>query len=70
MKKWENPELTILGVEKTEMETFGQGNGGGNGFTPPDCFCHEVGNGHNHGAPGQGKWCPCCNRDISLPEPS
>ena len=72
MKKWENPELMILGVENTEMDTFGSGSGNGNDDgRPADCFCEEfqfgtgdvsdiaAGNkGHDHGA-----WvgrCPCC----------
>lgn len=74
MKKWENPELTILGVEETEVEIFGQGPGLGNGETPSDCFCHEVGNGHNHGADGWKDRCKCCQRDSKpdnpLPNPS
>lgn len=66
MKKWRNPELIILGIEKTEMETFKPGTGGGgNGHAPDDCFCRDSsGNGHDHGAPGQSKWCECCQRDY------
>lgn len=74
MKKWENPELMILGVENTKtMDTFGSGSGNGNDDgRPAGCFCEEFqfgtsgdsnngGNkGHDHGAKGWVGRCPCC----------
>ncbi|EGT3617183.1 hypothetical protein FHH43_13305 [Clostridium perfringens] len=69
MKKWENPELMILGAEKTEnIDELGNGNGNGNN-RPEGCFCDVVGNGHRHGAEGQTKWCPCCGGG-NKPNPS
>lgn len=61
MKKWENPELMILGVENTEnIEDLGIGNQ----ERPVWCRCEESGLGnHPHGTPGlinNGK-CPCCS---------
>lgn len=68
MKKWEKPELMILGVENTKTDLFGSNNN-----RPDWCFCKEfqdslvhphAGNGvkyHNHGA--WKKDCPCCQRE-------
>lgn len=67
MKRWENPELMILGVENTKTDLFGSGDGNGNDHGRPAwCYCEDFqfnpidsGNkGHDHGS-----WkdvCPCC----------
>ena len=58
MKKWENPELMILGVENTKEEGLVP-------VAPPwqDCDCYLSGDNHTHqdkypGHPG----CPCCGQ--------
>lgn len=67
MKKWEKPELIILGVEETKTDLFGSDN-----HRPPGCYCQQYQEsikpkdsdnfaypGHTHGA-----WkgnCPCCD---------
>lgn len=60
MKKWRNPELMVLGAEKTEsIEDLGIGNQ----ERPIWCQCEALGPGkHPHGTPGQenGNKCPCC----------
>ncbi|MDZ5254391.1 hypothetical protein [Clostridium sp. LIBA-8841] len=69
MKKWENPELMILGVENTKEEDLIP-------LAPPDqnCDCINYGNGnpgagngnsgHTHGT--QPQFCPCCANNPSL----
>lgn len=63
MKRWENPELMILGVENTKSDPLVP-------LAPPDqnCDCYLSGNNHRHGAPGQVD-CPCCGSG-NRPNPS
>lgn len=67
MKKWENPELMILGVENTKTDFFGSDNSNGNdNGRPDDCFCSSI-NGHDHGAWADKGKCACCDRTDTKP---
>lgn len=67
MKKWEEPKIINLGVEKTQTDDEST-------FAPPwqDCDCINEGNGwpdagegnsgHKHGT--QPDKCDCCKNDL------
>lgn len=67
MKRWEEPKIINLGVEKTEVDD-------GSVLAPPwqNCGCVDHGNGnpdagngnsgHTHGT--QPNFCPCCAADA------
>lgn len=61
MKKWENPELIILGVENTKTGDLEE-------YSPPwqDCTCYLSGDEHTHKDkyPGHPN-CPCCDQTES-----